>query len=183
MGGGWGWGGGHIVGPLFTLRCLLCYLQVNMGGVWACLCLCFKQPGLLWLHTLARARHTGESVLTCGSLLASFSNKKGKPAAGDLRWKTNTFAQAQISFLGDCFWYFSSPSPSILDCRHDSETAQGARGGIILCWGSEWKKKKKTGRLCPRPHDVPNFHAIWLCGSSSAVVAFFYKMSVRQSEV
>lgn len=40
-----------------TPRCLLCCLKVNTG-VWMCLCLCFKQPGLLWLHSTQ-----GETVL------------------------------------------------------------------------------------------------------------------------
>lgn len=106
-----------------------------MGGVWACLCLCFKQPGLLWLHTL----HTGESVLVHGSIWADSTTKM----KSCLRWSQvenkHVFTGTNILSEWLLFQYFSSPFLSILDSPR-TETAQGTQGGIIFCWGLEWEK-------------------------------------------
>lgn len=124
-------------------RCLLHCLQVNTGATRACLCLCSKQPSLLWLQSkqVRQRLHMSSFVLI----------EHRRQLLTDLRWNTNTFAHwaptnapekvksreapAQrcfVLFFHSLLFYFGLFSPDLWRDHKTLRTGCTGRGCILL---------------------------------------------------
>lgn len=147
-------------------RCLLHCLQVNTGATRACLCLCSKQPSLLWLQSKQVRQHLHMSSFVLIRQRQEGTGDSCSLISGGIQTRLHTGRRQTlqrrlkvVKLLLSAVLYSFILSFSILDCSHwtvggiTRHSAQGAQGGVVFCWESGQEKRP----LCHRRHDVLQF--------------------------
>lgn len=159
-----------------TPRCLLGCLQVNTGAVWVRLCLCFKQPGLLWLHSKQvrpclhmssfgliqqQMEGTGDNFLWSQveykQICTSHTTLTNVPKKVKRHTSLTKYFFETLFYTFSCWLHlFWTASYRTVAWSQDTQHMAYREGSYFA--GSQNEKRP----LCHRRHDVLNFLEIWV---------------------